>query len=231
MKTHLALAVAGAITLTACGSKTDVSEKNFGAAIKQPLEKNGGLCLGLGAVEWPVDVSEDNWKAGKENPTSIVGKMEALAVVDLVSGTDSEIDEVIWDINKEIDEIIGTINVNRTTGRKLVGKRYALTDAGKKFYRKQGGDICYGNFALDKIVKWTEPSKWTGGDYQKTCVTYQYKIDDLAGWAKKPEIQTAFPDVGKIIERAEKRKYARVVIQLTSRGWEAIGPNEWGYCQ
>ncbi|MCW5221936.1 hypothetical protein D8B23_10730 [Verminephrobacter aporrectodeae subsp. tuberculatae] len=206
MKTQLALAVAGAILLTACGSKTDVSEKNFGAAIKQYLEKKGELCLGLGEVEWPVDVSEDSWKAQKDDPTSTVRKMEALAAVDLVSGTDAEIDEVIWGM--------------RPTGRKLMGKRYALTDAGKKFYRKQGGDICYGNLALDKIVKWEGPMKL--GDYQEAGVTFLYEIDDLAGWAKKSEIQTAFPKVGAVIEGAEKKEQKHQV-KLTSLGWEAIG--------
>ncbi|MCW5258259.1 hypothetical protein D5038_18430 [Verminephrobacter aporrectodeae subsp. tuberculatae] len=211
MKTHLAFAVAGAILLTACGSKTDVNEKNFGAAMKQYFEKKGELCLGL--RKWPADVSQEDLKAQKDDPTNMAGKMEALVAVGLVSGTDTEIDQLHWASNKP-------------TGRKLMVKRYALTDAGKKFHREwerdqeQVSDICYGNLALDKIVKWEGPMK--RGDYQEARVTYLYEIDDLAGWAKKSEIQTAFPKVGKIIGGAEKKEQKHQV-KLTSLGWEAKG--------
>ncbi|WP_201766094.1 hypothetical protein [Verminephrobacter aporrectodeae] len=60
------------------------------------------------------------------------------------------------------------------------------------------------------------------GDYQEARVTYLYEIDDLAGWARKSEIQTAFPQVGKIIEGTEKKEQKHQV-KLTSLGWEAKG--------
>jgi hypothetical protein len=59
MKTHKQLAILaaiGTVTLTACGSKTDANEKNFGAALTQYFEKKGDLCLN--ARRWPVDLNE-----------------------------------------------------------------------------------------------------------------------------------------------------------------------------
>ena len=46
MKKNIAiLAALSVATLTACGSKTDANEKNFGAAMTQYFDKKGDLCL------------------------------------------------------------------------------------------------------------------------------------------------------------------------------------------
>lgn len=212
-------AVLGALVLASCGSKQDANEKNFGAAISQYLDKKGDLCLRLN--KWPVDVSEMDLRLQKTMPTGTAGQMEALAAVGLVSETDTEIDQIgIFD--------------NKSTGHKFKVKRYALTDAGKKFYREQEinqiglggskkvmqGDICYGKKALDKVVKWEGPMKF--GDYQEANVKYLYKIDNLADWTKKPEFLAAFPDVGQIIEAAGTKEQ-QGGVKLTSLGWEPKG--------
>ncbi|MGB8602010.1 MAG: hypothetical protein WCD42_07425, partial [Rhizomicrobium sp.] len=54
-----AVAVLGLLCLSACGSKTDANEKNFGAALSQYFEKQGAQCLSLGIYDgqWPVEVT------------------------------------------------------------------------------------------------------------------------------------------------------------------------------
>jgi hypothetical protein len=113
-------------------------------------------------------------------------------------------------------------------------KRYSLSDMGKKFYRKKEiteysvggqrkamqGDICYGKKSIASIVKWEGPMKF--GDYQEANVKYLYKIDGLADWANKPEIQAAFPFVAQIINNAGKKEQA-LGVKLTSIGWEPKG--------
>lgn len=219
MKNYLAFAVVGAITLTACGSKTDANEKNFGVAISQYLDKKGELCLRLN--KWPVDVTEMDLRLQKAIPTGTAGQMQALAAVGLVSEVDTEVDQ------------IGMVD-NKPTGHKFKVKRYTLTDAGKKFYREQEvnqiglggskkvmqGDICYGKKALDKVVKWEGPMKF--GDYQEANVKYLYKIDNLADWTKKPEFLVAFPYVGQIVEAAGTQEQ-QGGVKLTSLGWEPKG--------
>lgn len=219
MKKTIAIAVLGAVSLTACGSKTDANEKNFGAALTQYLDKKGELCLRLN--KWPVDLSEMDVRLQKNLPTGTAGQMAALEAVGLVSGVDAEIDQ------------IGMFD-NKPTGHKFKVKRFTITDAGKKFYREKEvdslgldgpkkvmrGDVCYGKKALDKVVKWDGPMKL--GDYQEASVKYTYKIDNLADWTKKPEFQVGFPYAKQIIDDAGKKE-TQHAVKLTSQGWEAKG--------
>jgi hypothetical protein len=221
-KRVICAAVLGALVLAGCGSKQDANEKNFGAAIGQYLDKKGELCLRLN--KWPVDVTEMDLRMQKAMPTGTAGQMEALAAVGVVSGADTEVDE------------LGGIgpSYNKPTGRKFKVKRYVLTDAGKKFYSEKEvtqigfggtkkvmqGDICYGKKSLDKIVKWEGPMKF--GDYQEANVKYLYKIDGLADWTKKSEFQTAFPYIAQVIDAAGKKEQ-QGGVKLTSLGWEPKG--------
>ena len=209
--------VLSACVLAGCGSKQDVNEKNFGAAISQYLDKKGELCLGVD--EWPFDVDKRDLEMQKTLPTGKAAQMEALASVGFVSGTDTEVEVKGW---------------FSTKGQKANVKRYVLTDAGKKFYIEQEaksvgldgvkkimkGDICYGKKSLDKVVKWEGPMKL--GDYQEATVKYLYNIDGLADWTKKAEIQTAFPYIVRVIDGAGKEE-ARGIVKLTSEGWEHKG--------
>jgi len=220
MKNRIVYAAAlGTLVLAGCGSKQDANERNFGVAINQYLEKKGELCLRL--TKWPVDITEMDLRLQKTMPTGPAGQMEALAAIGLVSGVESEVDQ------------IGMFD-NKPTGHKFKVKRYVLTASGRRFYSEKevnqidfGGakkimrsDICYGKKSLDKIVKWDGPMKF--GDYQEANVKYLYKIDGLASWTKKPEFRTAFPYIAQIIDAAGKQEQ-QGVVKLTSLGWEPKG--------
>jgi hypothetical protein len=60
------------------------------------------------------------------------------------------------------------------------------------------------------------------GDYQEANVKYLYKIDGLADWTNKPEIQAAFPIVAQIVNEAGEKEQA-LGVKLTSVGWEPKG--------
>jgi hypothetical protein len=81
-------------------------------------------------------------------------------------------------------------------------------------------DLCWGKKALDKIVKWEGPMKF--GDYQEAGITYTYKVNNLADWAKKPEVQAAFPVVKSILDGVGSKE-SKHAVKLTSQGWEAKG--------
>jgi hypothetical protein len=219
MKKNLALAiVVGAASLTACGSKTDANEKNFGAALTQYFDKKGDLCLNT--TRWPVDLSEMDFRLQKTMQTSSANQMAALESAGLVSGEDAEVD---------ITDMMG-----KPTGAKTKVKRYTLTDAAKPFAQEKDVDsiglngrttvkqidLCWGKKALDKVVKWEGPMKF--GDYQEAGVTYTYKVDNAADWAKKAEVQVAFPVVKSILDGAGSKE-AKHGVKLTSQGWEAKG--------
>lgn len=212
------LAVVTTLSLTACGSKTDANEKNFGAAMSQYFDKKGDLCLNT--KQWPVDVTEMEVRLEKTLKSGNASRMDALQTVGLVKGEDVELD------------IMGIMG--KPTGSKAKVKRYMLTDAAKPFAQEKDvesiglngrttvhqTDLCWGKKALDKIVKWEGPMKL--GDYQEAGLTYTYKVEHTADWANKPEVQAAFPAIKNILDGAGKNQLTHGV-KLTSQGWEAKG--------
>ena len=91
MKKNIAiLAALSVATLTACGSKTDANEKNFGAAMTQYFDKKGDLCLNT--KRWPVDLSEMDLRLQKTMQAGSANQMAALEAAGLVKGEDTEVD-------------------------------------------------------------------------------------------------------------------------------------------
>lgn len=180
---------------TACGSKQDANEKNFGQAVSAHLVKSGALCVARGRWKDPAQVST--------GPAfmSITKEMEVLEQLGLAKVSEAP----------------------QTGGEKQ--KLYVLTEMGRKFYHAKAADggmdasaLCYGKKTLDKIVKWEGPMKF--GDYQEAGVTYTYKIDDLADWAKQPEFQAHFTKDAAVIAGAGN-KNEKIGATLTNLGWEA----------
>jgi hypothetical protein len=209
MKKAIGSAIAMTILLAGCDNKTDANEKNFGSAITRYLDQEGELCLNN--IKWPTDVYGSD--------ASLQNEMAALEAVGLAKAGDAEVDEL---------NFLG----QNPDGRKIKVRRYTLTDAAASFERTKevpvpgpGGrkemwtGLCWGKLALGKVVKWRGPMKM--GDYQVAGVTYQYKIDGLADWAKRTEILAAFPGIGRVTEGAGKEEREQDV-ELTSVGWEPM---------
>jgi hypothetical protein len=97
-------------------------------------------------------------------------------------------------------------------------REYSLTDAAKPFLQEQ--KLCWGKTTPDKVVKWDGPIKL--GDYQEAKVTYTYKVEAVAEWAKNPEVQKNFPNIQTAINNANKNEDHHA-FKLTSQGWEALG--------
>jgi hypothetical protein len=218
------IAILGAISvamLAACGSKTDVNEKNFRAAIEQGFDKKGELCIKT--ESWPVDLDETDlrWQ------TLETKQMAALEAAGLAKSEKTEVEhEGLPDRESLLNGMLnGTASKPRIIKSKIV--RYTLTDAAKPFAREKPApgsttkkhiDLCWGKMALDKIVKWEGPLKL--GDYQEVTVSHTYKITNLADWAKQPEVQSAFPEVKRMLDGAGSKEIEHGLV-LTSRGWES----------
>lgn len=196
--------------LSSCSSETEPGEKNFAAAISAYLEKKGELCLS--AETWPIDVPERELLT--ESRSSDATRMSAMKDVGLVASSVQEIEIKSWD--------------EKPPGRKTKVTRYALTEKGMSFFRpdesakpdERRGSLCYGQKALDRIVKWDGPIKL--GDYQEAGVKYLYKIDNLAEWAKDEKIQATYPSIKYDVDGIGKTQQSHGV-KLTSIGWEANG--------
>ena len=198
----------GSLLLAGCGSKSDANVKDLSDATNAYLAKKGQLCLGI-STKWPVDLQDSDQRAGNVKAS----EMAALEKVGLVHSQNTEADY--------------TTLSGRTAKAKVL--RYELTDEGKKFYREKDvaglgpnkealGDICFGQQALDSVVKTEGPI--TVGDKKQATLYYTYKIENLAEWAKNPEIQKAFPGIVPTINAAGKTTLNQN-LTLTDQGWKA----------
>jgi hypothetical protein len=201
----------GVLLLVGCASKKDANEKNFSEALNSYLAKKGQLCLGIPSA-WPVDLNEAERRGGM----GTAAEMAALEKVGLVRSHEAE------------SEYMPPLS-SRPVKTKVL--RYELTDNGKTFYREKDrlglagnkkvqGDLCYGQQALDKIVKWEGPT--AVGDSKEATAFYTYKIADLAEWAKNPDIQRVFPGIVSTIDGAGKTQMNQA-LTLTNQGWQPKG--------
>jgi len=205
----LCIMVLGTFLLAGCGSKNDANEKNLSEATNAYLVKKGQLCLGL-ASKWPVDLQDSDRGRGIVRGS----QMAALEKAGLVRSHEAE---------TEVMPLSGARPV------KVKVLRYELTDDGKKFYQEKEalgligqkesrGDICFGQQALDTVIKTEGPL--TVGDKKEMTLYYTYKIENLADWAKSPDVQNTFPGIVSTINGAGKTTLNQNLI-LTDHGWEA----------
>lgn len=188
--------------LTGCGSKEDANEANFSAAFNTYFEKQDELCFGIGQ-SFPVELSFNP----KYPDSGWHGQFKGLVAVGLLAQEEVLVNEKSY--FKNIPD------------KKVQGKRYSLTDAGKSVFKEDankknsGGKICYGKKSLDKVVKWELRESSFGKD---TLVIYLYKIDNLPNWAKNPDFLATQLGVAKEVEGISKEQSRRAV--LTNLGWE-----------
>jgi hypothetical protein len=107
------------------------------------------------------------------------------------------------------------ITIGVGPGRLGPGHRYRLTAEGAKYMKD--GRLCYGKANLVKILNW-EPVQTVAG-MGSTRVYFTYSIDGLPDWAKRQDIQAAFPDVRAVIQGQENRKMVMPLI-LVDGHWQ-----------
>jgi len=200
MKKQMAsLAVIGAIgiaTLSACGSKTDANETNFRSAVDKYYEKHGELCIRL--RDWPVKLVGDL----ESYNSQFVQDIKALEAAGLIKAEES------------------------VEGSNKKSVSYDLTDMARQYIKNTTStgrvDLCWGKKRVDKVVKWIGPR--VSGDYQEALVIHTYKVVDIVDWAKRPDMQAAFPTIKEAIDEAGKEEVGHPVV-LTSVGWESVRLN------
>jgi hypothetical protein len=206
----LILGVTLSAALSACDSKTSANDKNFAITVTQYFDKKGDMCLD--PVKWPVDVYETDLRQQKLYPDGIAGQMAALEAAGLAKGEDLELP--------------GNVVEGKPSGPKVKVRRYTMTDAAKPYLRANAGQqprMCWSRKSLDKVVRWADPAKV--GDHAESSVIYTYKLSNVAGWARKPQIKEAFPILGRTVDGEHTQK-EKLYVRLTPQGWEALGLND-----
>ncbi len=197
--------LAVALLLGGCNSAKKPNAANFTNAINQYLTKHGQECTYF-AQALPIDVPASELKDQSGTPT----QMAALEKAGLVRGSDT---------TAVIHGMMGALGASAP--RPV--RRYDLTDTGRKYFQVKPGTLgqssafCYGQEEVDSIVKWDEPTTQDGTSV--TEVTYTYKFQQLADWAKQPDVDQAFSAIKSTVEQAGTNQV--VEVHLTSNGWEA----------
>lgn len=184
------------------------SKKEVAAALGTYLAGHGYFCLGK--FDWPIDVS-DAELAMKTNNAVQLPVLEKLGLV--------------------ASSRINALQNTGETERSAPFTRYALTEAGKKFYLSREtvsgktvhhGDFCAGKLSLDKVVRWDE-SPVTSGGTELTAI-YTYKIT-ATQWAQDPNVQRVFPMLARVVKGNQKMQLEQR-FRLADGAWVALNPQD-----
>jgi hypothetical protein len=195
----VAVALAGLGGLAGCTRNDSPDTAALDAALHTYLAKRGDLCLAKNT--WPIDLTQHEIDSGARNALQ-------LPVLERLGLARSEVAEV--DVNDE-----GTLHHMKV-------RRYALTDAGRKFYitrgdGARGGDFCAARLSLDRIVGWELHGS---GAQRRAVVTYTYRVD-AAPWTKDAEVQKVFPMVAGVIRGAGTAQLQETFARGDA-GWIAV---------
>jgi len=100
--------------------------------------------------------------------------------------------------------------------------QYALTATGEQAIRKGadsflgGMTLCYAHRRITKVTLFTVPAEVLGTTASR--VSYQYKLQDVAAWAKSPALQDAFPTIKAALVTPSPNDTDGMV--LTDGGWQ-----------
>lgn len=209
MRSLYLVPIAGLLLLAACNGIEKPGDANFRKAINQYLTKHGEACTVIGH-QFPIDVprSEQSGQFG------IGLELSVLEQAGLVHATDTTA------------VVHGMFDPLRGSTPPQPVKRYELTADGKKYFQQIPGTVtptsgfCYGQKAVDSIVRWAAPQ--TGGSPSAAEARYTYRIVDLAPWAERSDVQRAFPEIPATLNGASKVDQV-VGLELTSNGWAVPG--------
>ncbi len=199
------VALAMFLMLGGCSSEKKPNAANFTNAINQYLARHGQECTFF-AQTFPIDVPASEFKA----LSGTAPQMAALERAGLVRGNDT---------TAVIHGMMGALGASAP--RPV--RQYALTDEGRKYFQMKPGilgqssALCYGQVQVDSIVKWDAPTTQDGASV--TEATYTYKFQQLADWAKRPDVQQVFPAIKSTLDQAGTHQV--IGLHLTNTGWEA----------
>lgn len=205
---NLVLGALAAAGLVGCQAGSEPDSAVFSIAMQTYLAERGQLCLAKN--HWPIDVTQHEVDIGARNAL----QMPVLERLGLVASSPAEVD--------------ADADADQRTPHLIEVRRYALTDAGRRFYitrassRRAGtapqADFCAAQLSLDRVVGW-DLHKAANGTAARAVVTYTYQVE-AAPWTSDAEAQKVFPMVAGVVRGAGKAQLQETFV-LTAAGWVA----------
>ena len=196
-----------ALLLSACGSPSDLNEKNFRAAIETHLNAAKKLCLGRTSWPWRIDVMPTD-KGTSAEAKQIAALVDA-NVIKLVS--EKKVYSWLSRAYDVVDPSLAYVDSNESASSK-----FFMAGTGV-IYR----DLCYGRRSLDKVIKWVELGTMGSKISNYVNVKYTYKVNLDADWAKRQDVQAAFSGLASEIANQGKLNQD-IALVLSNLGWEAF---------
>ncbi len=209
MRRRSFISIASLLFVVACNNMKKPSYENFTKAINEYLTKHGQVCTSIGR-QFPIDIPAST----PQTQYGFGPQLVALQHAGLVSETDTTA------------VVHGILDALRGLTPPQPVRRYQLTTEGQKYFQQvpstlgQTGSFCYGQKAVDSVLKWGNPVAMDG--YSQIEATYTYKIVDLAPWVERPEIKQSFPDIEAMVGGTSKTNQI-AGLQLTNNGREISG--------
>lgn len=203
MKTILMISAALAATAIAAQAAPQPAGKAQAAGLSKYLAQRGDVCVGK--FDWPIDVAPGDAEAGSRDAVQLP-VLKQLGLVESAEG-------MVVRTNAE------------GVSQQVPVQRYALTEAGKKFYLKREtttvspagekiareGDFCVGKLSLAKLVVW---------DAQTGTASYTYKFA-AAPWMREASAQQAFPMIAYIMH-GEGQLQMKQRLRLDHGRWVGV---------
>lgn len=196
--------------LAACGrsdGKTPSREAFEGGLRTFLADGHDQLCLGM--YDWPIDLTEA--EAGAHSRHAV--QLPVFEKLGLATST-------VVAVPRSAENPDGAI------------KRYALTDAGKKYfkphaYKSRDGathanDFCVAHITLDKVAGWQIDSH--DAQHPAATVSYDYHVEP-APWMNDDDARRVLPMVATVIKGADGGLQMHQGFTLGAKGWVAVaGP-------
>jgi hypothetical protein len=181
------------------------ANKALADGLSKYLARNGDVCVGK--FDWPIDVAPGDAEAGSRDAV----QLPVLAQLGLAEAASGMV------VRRNAEGVEQAVPV----------QRYALTEAGKKFYLKREtttlspagekiarqGDFCVGKLSLAKLTAW---------DAQTETASYTYKFK-AAPWMREPSAQQVFPMIAYIM-KGEGQMQMKQRLRLERGRWVGVRP-------
>jgi hypothetical protein len=178
------------ISLAACDGKSSPTTENYSKAVQAYLDSKDAVCILTGAI--PFDAEQYSGEALFAEPLVKTGLL-----------------------TKEPTQV----QDDGSAHRMVPGFHYALTDEGKKAYRRadpaKNSKICGGKARLVGITFATSASENPAvGD--RVNIKYQAKLVDRPRWDDEAVLRPLHPD---LIETENDQFHSELYLELTAGGW------------